>query len=343
MLPGHTMANAGCRAGKLQAIMEGNRLPHVSVVIPAYNSAAFIGESLASVRAQTVQPAEILVVDDGSTDATREIAREAGAMVLQAARNGGPATARNLGIQQAHGELIAFLDADDLWEPEQLEVCCGLLERYPEAALAFSLVTQFGTADQAQPALLPEGVPVSAAEILWEQNPLIQSAAVARRDALVAMGGYRDGMRHAEDYDLWLRLAQRHPFVCTHRRLVRYRIHAAQHSLRLDQMFRSAWQLRHDLWRTVSPELSAEGRARGLSALHRAYEMDLATAWHQRSGAALRAILALHPLVPDGGAIHQRWAWRTRLLRPFWRAGAWLFDHLPGSLRQLLRPTSRAA
>lgn len=318
-------------------------MPQVSVVIPAYNSAAFIGEALASVRAQTVQPAEILVVDDGSSDATREIAREAGAIVVQVEQNGGPATARNLGIRKARGELIAFLDADDIWAPEQLEVCCGLLERHPEAAVAFSLVTQFGAADQAQPALLPEGVPVSAADVLWEQNPLIQSAAVARRDALVAIGGYRDGMRHAEDYDLWLRLAQRHPFVCTHRRLVRYRVHAAQHSLRLDQMFRSAWQLRHDLWQAVGPELSGESRARGLSALHRAYEMDLATAWHQRSGTALRAILALHPLVPEGEAIHRRWARRALLVRPFWRVAAWMFDRMPGAFRRLLRPASQAS
>lgn len=318
-------------------------MPQVSVVIPAYNSAAFIGEALASVQVQTLRPSEILVVDDGSTDATCEIAREAGAMVLQTDQNAGPATARNLGIRRAHGELIAFLDADDVWAPEQLEVCGGLLERYPEAAVAFSLVTQFGAVDHLQPAVLPEGVPVSAADALWEQNPLIQSAAVARRDALLAIGGYRDGMRHAEDYDLWLRLAQRHPFVCTHRRLVRYRVHAAQHSLHLDQMFRSAWQLRHDLWQAVSPELSEEARARGLSALHRAYEADLATAWHQRSGAALKTMLALHPLVPDGEPIHRRWARRTRLVRPFWRAAAWMFDHLPEPLRRFLRPASHAA
>lgn len=318
-------------------------MSQVSVVIPAYNSADYLGEALASVRAQTVQPLEILVVDDGSADTTRDIARQAGATVLETGKNGGPATARNLGIQEAGGDLIAFLDADDVWEPEQLQACAGLLDRYPEAAVAFSLVTQFGAADQPQPAVLPEGVPVAAADFLWEQNPVIQSAAVARRDALLAAGGYRDGMRHAEDYDLWLRLAQRHPFVCTHRRLVRYRVHAAQHSSRLDQMFRSAWQLRHDLWTAVAPELDAETRARGLSALHRAYESDLATAWHQRSAAPLRMILEQYPLVPGGEAIYRRWRRRSRLVRPFWRVGAWVFDHMPGSLRRLVRPGNQAS
>jgi glycosyltransferase involved in cell wall biosynthesis len=321
---------------------ERNWVPHITVVIPAYNSADFLGEAIASVRAQTRQPLEILVVDDGSLDRTRDIATQGGATVLETGTNMGPATARNLGIQRARGELIAFLDADDLWEADQLETCAGLLDRYAEAALAFSLVTQFGAADHLQPAVLPEGVPVSAADFLWEQNPVIQSAAVARRDALLAVGGYRDGMRHAEDYDLWLRLAQRFPFVCTHSRLVRYRVHAAQHSSRLDQMFRSAWQLRHDLWMVVAPALDAESKARSLSALHRAYQSDLATAWHQRSDAPLRTILELHPLVPGGEAIYQRWRRRSRLVRPFWRMAAWIFDRLPGSLRRLIRPESLA-
>lgn len=318
-------------------------MPQASVVIPAYNSARYIGDAIASVRAQSVQPLEILVVDDCSEDASRDIARRMGATVIQVAQNGGPASARNLGIRQAQGELVAFLDADDLWEPEHLEVCSQLLERYPEAALAFSLVTQFGAADQPQPAVLPNDVPVQAADSLWETNPIIQSAAVARREALLAIGGYRDGMRHAEDYDLWLRLAQRHPFVCSHRRLVRYRVHEAQHSARLDQMFRSAWQLRHELWQSVEPELSSDAKAHGLAALHRAYEQDLAAAWHQRSGAALRMILALHPLVPGGEEIYRRWSRKARLLRPIWRAGAWMFDRLPESLRRAVRPARQAS
>jgi glycosyltransferase involved in cell wall biosynthesis len=322
---------------------ERNGVSQISVVIPAYNSADYLGEAIASVRAQTIQPLEILVVDDGSADATRDIARQAGATVLKTVTNSGPATARNLGIQQAQGDLIAFLDADDVWEPEQLQTCAGLLDAYPESAVAFSLVTQFGASDQPQPAVLPDSVPVGAADFLWEQNPIIQSAVVARRNAILAVGGYRDGMRHAEDYDLWLRLAQQHPFVCTHRRLVRYRVHAAQHSSHLDQMFRSAWQLRHDLWTAVAPGLDAATRVRALSALHRAYESDLATAWHQRSGAPLRMILDLHPLVPGGDAVYRRWRRRRRLIRPFWRVGAWIFDHLPGVLRRLVRPGSQAA
>lgn len=313
-------------------------MPQVSVVIPAYNSAPYIGDALASVWAQTQRPLEILVVDDGSTDTTCELARQAGATVIQTGENRGPATSRNIGIRHAAGDLVAFLDADDLWEPEHLQACSSMLERYHEASLAFSLVQLFGASNHAPPPLLPDNVPVMAADVLWEQNPIIQSAAVARRDALLEVGGYRDGMRHAEDYDLWLRMAQRHPFVCTHGRLVRYRIHAAQHSARLDLMFRSAWQLRHDLWQAISPDISRDARVHGLSALHRAYELDLTAAWHQRSDAPLRMMLDLHPLVPEGKAIYQRWQRRTRMVRPIWRLAAWVFDHLPEPVRQLLRP-----
>ncbi len=97
------------------------RVADVSVVIPAYNAAAFLAETLASVFAQTVPPAEIIVVDDGSTDDTAGIARNLGATVISRA-NGGISAARNTGVRAARSEYLALLDADDLWMPEKLEV-----------------------------------------------------------------------------------------------------------------------------------------------------------------------------------------------------------------------------
>ena len=93
----------------------------ISVVIPAYNASAFLPRCLESVFAQTLKPDEVIVVDDGSTDNTGSVAAELGAkVVLQ--ENSGPSAARNTGIQNAAGEWIALLDADDLWAPEKLEL-----------------------------------------------------------------------------------------------------------------------------------------------------------------------------------------------------------------------------
>ena len=118
--------------------------PAISVVIPCRNGAEFLGEALDSVRAQTLAPLEVIVVDDRSSDASAEVARAHGATVLRTAEPGGTAVARNLGWRHARGELIAFLDADDRWRPRHLEVVSGLLASAPEAVLAWGSIEFFG-------------------------------------------------------------------------------------------------------------------------------------------------------------------------------------------------------
>ena len=94
----------------------------ISAVIPAYNAAQFVGEAIASCLHQTVPPVEIIVVDDGSTDETAEIAASFGSLVRVVSQlNAGEGAARNRGISESAGEWVAFLDADDLWEPTKLE------------------------------------------------------------------------------------------------------------------------------------------------------------------------------------------------------------------------------
>src|SRR6185312_11793255 len=109
----------------------------ISVVIPAYNAAAYVGDALASIAAQTCRPAEVIVVDDGSADDTAAIAAAAGAIVIRQP-NGGASAARNAGVARARSQWIAFLDADDRWLPEYVERVAAAARYCPDVAAIFT-------------------------------------------------------------------------------------------------------------------------------------------------------------------------------------------------------------
>lgn len=110
----------------------------VSVIIPAYNRELYLGEAIRSALEQTRPPDEIIVVDDGSTDGTAEVARSFGGMVrCLSQKNEGAASARNHGVRASRGELLAFLDSDDHWVPQKLDWQLKFLESYPETDLVF--------------------------------------------------------------------------------------------------------------------------------------------------------------------------------------------------------------
>jgi glycosyltransferase involved in cell wall biosynthesis len=117
--------------------------PDVSVIIPAYNAAPFLGQAIASIKSQQHSRLEILVVDDASQDQTASLAKHHGANLIQLPQNLGTAAARNAGIAQAQGELIAFLDADDLWSPHKLERQVAALKRFPQLQGVTSLLRPF--------------------------------------------------------------------------------------------------------------------------------------------------------------------------------------------------------
>lgn len=196
-------------------------MPRVSVIIPAYNAAATIAGTVESVLAQTFRDFEIIAVDDGSTDRTREILAGFGDRVrLIEQHNNGPAAARNVGARASSGEYLAFLDADDLWRTTMLERAVAALDANPEASLVyFNALISDSDGVELGSLLVGEGFDhaPSLNELLTRLWPIMPSASLSRRIAYEKCGGYRDELKGAsfrfEDVDFWIRSREQGPFV----------------------------------------------------------------------------------------------------------------------------------
>jgi GT2 family glycosyltransferase len=216
----------------------------VSVVIPAYNAAGFLAATLQSVADQTTPPGEVVVVDDGSTDATVEIARCFGAKVLSVA-NAGPSAARNAGTNAASGEFIAFLDADDIWVPEKLAVQLAGLGAFGRPAFSFTDYRMFDDQGPRRRTSELRGTPAfrkiagnlrrSRIVLTTRGNrPLLYdsyippSSVLIRKADVLAAGGFDETLRVTEDYEFFLRLFRIVPAVVEMQPLLLYRQHPGQ-------------------------------------------------------------------------------------------------------------------
>lgn len=183
----------------------------ISVVIPLYNKVAEIGRAVRSVLAQTLPPREVIVVDDGSTDGgADEVERMASSVVrLVRQENRGVSAARNRGIAMASGRYVALLDGDDRWQPQYLEQVWRLIARYPDCG-AYGTGFMVDTDGRLTVGDTPrtEGIVDFFSESMT-RYVLIPSAATLRRDLVMDVGGFPEGMRMGEDQWLWTVLARR--------------------------------------------------------------------------------------------------------------------------------------
>ena len=182
----------------------------ISVVIPAYNRAELLPRAIAGIRAQTRLPAEILVVDDCSTDDGAAVAERLGCRVIRHDRNQGAATARNTGIAAAGQPWLALLDSDDEWLPEHLATLWRAREGHDIVSTSALFVDAEGHPTQVT------GPPERRArtlrapgELLYPENIVVASGALVRTDAVREVGGYDTTLRYSEDFDLWTRLLAR--------------------------------------------------------------------------------------------------------------------------------------
>jgi glycosyltransferase involved in cell wall biosynthesis len=198
----------------------------VSIVIPACNSGSFLHEAIQSVLSQTYQHTEIIVVDDGSSDNTAEVAASYPAVRLVRQQNQGVSAARNVGLRESNGDYLVFLDADDRLLPQALEIGVSCLNGQPECAFASGQVRL--AAKDGSALTIPDASCIEKDHYL----ALLQycyiwtpSAVMFRSSAIKLVGGFAMGLNGAADWDLYLRITRRSPVVSHGRLVVEYRVH----------------------------------------------------------------------------------------------------------------------
>lgn len=201
----------------------------VSVIIPCFNGSRFLGDALASVAAQTLQPMEVIVIDDGSRaeerDSIARVCAEAAPLcrAIHLAKNRGVCVARNIGIARARGTHIAFLDCDDTWVPDKLEKQMQFLAAHPDYR-AVHCGLQVHYADGRT--LIARKSEVRFEDLVEFPCPVFPSALVVDRDALFECGLFDPTKKVCEDLDLVLRFTSQYPIGCVDEPLVLRRVHA---------------------------------------------------------------------------------------------------------------------
>ena len=229
----------------------------VTVVIPTYQHARFLGEAIDSVLAQSARPAEVIVVDDGSTDRPEEVVARYPAVRLIRQANRGLAAARNTGWRAAANEFVLFLDADDTLRRNALEVGLRQLERHPSAAFNYAAYAYRHWPSERIVPVPFSAIPEEAFAAILRINPIgMHGTVLYRRTCLEAVEGFAEELAASEDYELYLRLAMRFPISCCPELVADYRQHDSNMSG--DQAFMLRAVLR------VARRYRREARARGL-------------------------------------------------------------------------------
>jgi len=221
--------------------------PLVTVVVPTFNAGQLLLETLESVRSQTVQDVEVIVVDDGSTDGTPDLVRRERPEVRVIEQpNGGVSRARNRGLAETRTPFVCFLDQDDVWHPLQLERQLACFEAHPEAVAVATPYWFWHPDTNASYRLEPWPDDQGREKLVcgfdgWTYHQFLRdcwaltSATLLRAESVRAAGGFDETLPYSEDWDLWLRLARRQPFLQLAWPPVRYRQHPDQGSRKVRQ------------------------------------------------------------------------------------------------------------
>ncbi len=208
-------------------------MPKVSVIIPTYNRARYLAEAVESVLAQTFRDFEVVIVDDGSTDNTRDIAAKFPAAVrYYHQENEGASSARNAGIERAGGEYLVFLDSDDALLEDALEAGVAFLDRHPGVGFCYGQLYSMDEDGRLLMTRRLRGAKRSCVRTGKEQverilfrGDITPAAALVRRSCLEEVGGFDTAIPTGQDIDMWLRLSRRFDVGYLARPLAKYRVH----------------------------------------------------------------------------------------------------------------------
>ncbi len=276
-------------------------LPSVSVVIPTCDRPGFLRQALASVAAQEHRPQEVVVVEDG--DGAECVAGEWGSLPLRLIKGPrrGPGAARNEGVAAAKGEVIAFLDDDDLWRAEKLAWQLGWLAKQPRLGLLGTEVVRMRESAWAGPRLgrRPGRLRAVGRMALLKANRFAASSVVVRRECLERCDGFEESLTLAQDWDMWVRISERWEVAILPSALTCYRLHDGQRSARGVEMRR--WEA--EVVGRAMERGRLSGRLRGgaqrrLAWAH--YRLGRALLQEGRGGAGVEALKAAVHLDPLG-------------------------------------------
>jgi len=295
-------------------------MPRVSILLTCYNHRSYLAEALDSIRKQTFRDVEIIALDDGSTDGSREFlsAQTDLDQVIFNQQNLGTYATLNVGLRHAKGELIAIFNDDDLWHPEKLEKQVALLEQHPQVGLVHtdgSFIDGQGRVFEGAPLgfTFPKTETGDVVLALLDANKIIASAALVRRSCFDQLGGFNEGYFGSGDWEMWHRIAEKYEVGFVPEKLTFYRVHGANASHKLEHIWRDDEKLREWIAERT-PSYSQRGY--DPDQLRRAIAHNWAClgtvrALNGKPGAARAAYRASLKLDP------QRWKSRLRILTTF--------------------------
>lgn len=291
----------------------------VSVVIPCYNQARFLGQAIESVLAQTRPASQIIVVDDGSVDDTVQVARGYGSVLCLSQPNQGQGVARNAGLAHVAGNYVVFLDSDDRLLPRAFEIALQQFSDHPQSAVVAGRCVSIGE-DGVQRYTRQQSVVERDhyLNLLTRNIILMPGTAMFRTDVVRALGGFKTTVSGAEDYDLYLRIARHQRIRCHDQVVAEYRQHDTSTSRQPMLMMRSTLTVMHGQRAIVKGDPRAERALRhGIRNWRQQYGEQLmdnvrrqlrAHEWRQ-AFSALLWLLTYHPR----GFFHHAWRKASRV------------------------------
>jgi glycosyltransferase involved in cell wall biosynthesis len=274
--------------------------PRVSAIIPTYNYARYVVAAVESALSQSFEDLEIVVVDDGSTDDTRETLRHLGARIRyipQAHR--GLAATRNVGIGVSRGRYLAFLDSDDLWLPDKVSMQVARLDAEPAVGLVYTEATLFNdeSATEIPHSHWSEHPSGKILPWLLRHNVVPSPTPMVRRELFEKVGPFDERLSSCEDWDMWIRIAQVSEFAYVDRVLARYRVHSANMSLDQERMMTGRFRVLQKTFSGTGVPSEARRLQRSVfSRWHADYALHhfYAERYAQARSEVMRAV-ALHP------------------------------------------------